>query len=165
MAEVRTKLLNDLIEEGFEIVETEGPDKYWLVGKDKLSFVWPILISKVRKVTNGVINFEEENDDTNEMEWFADEFRIVTQAGQDKEFGIIFLLFHEMENPKFSLTDKITWLSKEIFSTFPKDVSGLRFYVLDCGCIYYKRVFRDGELDTQFGTYRDANDGLCEVCI
>ena len=78
MTEVRTKLLNDLIEEGFEIVETEGTDKYWLVGKDKLSFVWPVLISKVRKVTKGLINYEGENEETNEMEWLADDFRIET---------------------------------------------------------------------------------------
>jgi len=87
--------MNDLIEEGFKIVETEGTDKYWLVGKDKLSFVLPILISKVRKVTNGLINYERENKETNEMEWFADEFRIETQVGQDKELEIIFLLFYE----------------------------------------------------------------------
>ena len=84
MTEVRTKLLKDLIEEGFEIVETEGADKYWLAGKDKLPFVWPTLVSKVRKVTKGLINYEGENEETNEMEWFADdgEFRIETQAGQ-----------------------------------------------------------------------------------
>ena len=51
------------------------------------------------------------------------------------------------------------------FSTFPKDVSGLKFYVLDCGFIYYQRVFRDGELDTQVGIYRDTDEGPCEVCI
>lgn len=33
------------------------------------------------------------------MEWFADEFRIETQAGQDKEIGIIFLLFYEKGIP------------------------------------------------------------------
>ena len=84
MTEVRAKLLKDLTEEGFEIVETEGADKYWLIGKDNLSFVLPILISKVRKVTKGLINYEGENEETNEMEWFADdgEFRIETQAGQ-----------------------------------------------------------------------------------
>jgi hypothetical protein len=81
MTEVRAKLLKDLTEEGFEIVETEGTDKYWLIVKDQLSFVWPILISKVRKVTNRLINYEAENEETKEMEWFADEFRIETQAG------------------------------------------------------------------------------------
>ena len=33
MTEVREKLLKDLTEEGFEIVETEGADKYWLVNQ------------------------------------------------------------------------------------------------------------------------------------
>ena len=66
-------------------------------------------------------------------------------------------------NPSHS--DKLTWLSKQIFSAFPKDVSGLKFYLLDCGCIYYQRVFRDCKLDTQVGIYRGAEDGLCEVCI
>jgi len=108
MSELKEKLLKDFAEEGFEIVETEGADKYWLVSKDQLSFVWPILISKVRKVTRGLINYEGENEETNEMEWFADEFRIETQAGQDKQLGIIFLLFYEKVNSRFSLSDKMT---------------------------------------------------------
>ena len=29
--------------------------------------------------------------------------------------------------------------------------SALKFYFLDCYCIYYQRVFRNGELDPQFG--------------
>ena len=139
---IGTKLLNDLIEEGFEIVETEGADKYWLVGKDKLSSVWPILISKVRKVTKGLINYEGENEETNEMEWFADDFRIETQAGQDGELGIIFLLFYKNRgnytslpkvrmfvyerhrNTESSLSDKVTWLAEQILTAFPIDIKG-----------------------------------------
>ena len=35
----------------------------------------------------------------------------------------------------------------------------------DCGCIYYQRVFRDGDLDPYVGIYRNAEDGPCEVCM
>ena len=38
---------------------------------------------------------KKECTDCYEMEWFADDFRIETQVGQDKGFGIIFLLFYE----------------------------------------------------------------------
>lgn len=62
-------------------------------------------------------------------------------------------------------SDKIDWLANQIFTAFPKDATGLKFYILDCGCIYYHRVFGDGKLDTQTGIYRDANDGPCEICM
>jgi len=68
-------------------------------------------------------------------------------------------------NIVLSNSDKILWLARQVFTEFPKQVTGLKFYILDCGCIYYQRVFRDGELDNQVGTYIDANDGSCEVCI
>ena len=42
------------------------------------------------------------------------------------------------------------------------NICGVR---LDCGCIYYQGVFRDGGLDTQVGIYRDADYGPCEVCL
>ncbi len=32
-------------------------------------------------------------------------------------------------------------------------------------CIYYQRVFRDGNLDPQIGIYRDPEDGPCEICV
>jgi len=86
-----------------------------------------------------VQDYEGENEETNEMEWFADDFRIETQTGQDKELGLIFLLFYERGNSRFSLSDKMTWLSKQIFTAFPKHVTGLRLYVLDCGCIYLSK--------------------------
>lgn len=44
-----------------------------------------------------------------------------------------------------------------------QDVAGLKFYILDCGCILYKRVLRDGDLDSQVGIYRDTDDGPCEI--
>lgn len=60
-------------------------------------------------------------------------------------------------------SDKITWLANKIFKAFPGEVSGLRFYILDCVCIYNQRVFRDGDLGSQIGIYRDVGDGPCEI--
>jgi len=60
-------------------------------------------------------------------------------------------------------SEKLAWVADQILASFPKDVTGLKFYVMDCGCIYYQRVFRDGELDPQVGIYRDAEDSPCEV--
>ena len=53
-------------------------------------------------------------------------------------------------------SDKPTWLANQILSAFPQEVTGLKFFTLDCGCIYYPRVFRDGDLDPHAGIYRDA---------
>lgn len=61
--------------------------------------------------------------------------------------------------------DKIAWLADQIFKSFPGDVTGLIFYVLDCGCIYYQRKFRDGHVDPNFGIYRDAKNGPCGKCM
>ena len=62
-------------------------------------------------------------------------------------------------------SDRLLWLAKQIFTAFPEQVTGLKFYVLDCGCIYYQRVSQDGSLDLQVGIYRDAENGSCEICI
>ena len=62
-------------------------------------------------------------------------------------------------------SDKITWLANQIFTAFPEEVTRLKFYILDCGCIYYQRGFRDGGLDPQIGIYRNAEDGPCELCM
>jgi len=70
-----------------------------------------------------------------------------------------------MAKQKQDINDKITWLAKEIFTTFPQEVTGLKFYALDCGCIYYQRVFEDDSLDPQIGISRDAENGHCEVCM
>ena len=58
----------------------------------------------------------------------------------------------------------VTWLAKQIFTAYPEDISGLRFYFLDCYCIYYQRAFRNGELDQYVGIYREPSDGPCENC-
>jgi len=57
------------------------------------------------------------------------------------------------------------WLAREIFKAFPRDCPGLKIYELDCGCIYYRRVFRDGSEDTQVGIYRDLVEAACELCM
>jgi len=62
-------------------------------------------------------------------------------------------------------SDRVTWLANEIFKAFPETVSGLTFYILDCGCVYYRRKFVDGDLDYKVGIYRDAEDGPCQACI
>ena len=62
-------------------------------------------------------------------------------------------------------SETITWLAKSIFQSFPGEVTGLRFYLLACGCIYYQRIFRNGDLDPTIGAYRDADNGPCDSCM
>lgn len=60
-------------------------------------------------------------------------------------------------------TDHFIWM--RWIKAFPKDVTSLKFHILDCGCVYYQRLSRDGDLDAQIGIYRDAENGPCEVCM
>jgi hypothetical protein len=62
-------------------------------------------------------------------------------------------------------TDKAIWLANQIYEAFPEDASGLKLYILDCACIYYQMIYRDGELDSEVGIYRDADDGPCQKCM
>ncbi len=62
-------------------------------------------------------------------------------------------------------SDKVTWLAKQIFTAFPRLVTGLKFHILDCGCIYYQRKFFDGTLLSKAEIYRNSEDGPCEVCM
>jgi len=57
------------------------------------------------------------------------------------------------------------WIAREIFEAYPNDCPGLKFYELDCRCIYYRRIFRDGSEDDQIGIYRNPAHGPCEVCV
>jgi hypothetical protein len=41
----------------------------------------------------------------------------------------------------------------------------LTFYILDCGYVYYRRNFVDGDLDHKVGIYRNSEDGPCEACM
>jgi hypothetical protein len=69
------------------------------------------------------------------------------------------------QNIDHAESDKVMWLARQVFDAFPREVPGLKFYVLDCGCIYYQRVFEDGNLDSQVGIYRDAEQGVCDICM
>jgi len=60
--------------------------------------------------------------------------------------------------------EKIAWLARQIFTAFPRLVNGLKFSILDCGCIYYRRKFVDGYLSSNVEIYRDAEDGPCKAC-
>ena len=62
-------------------------------------------------------------------------------------------------------SETVTWLARLTFTAYPDDVSGLKFYFLDCYCIYYQSVFREGELDPKFGIYREPSDGCCQICM
>jgi len=60
---------------------------------------------------------------------------------------------------------RIEWLAKQIFTAFPRLVTGLKFHILDCECIYYQRKLFDGTLVSKTGIYRDAADGPCQACM
>lgn len=60
-------------------------------------------------------------------------------------------------------SDTVPWLADQIFKAFPQDVTGLMFYIMDCGCIYFHRVFENGSLDFEIGIYRDAEGGAYEI--
>ena len=68
-------------------------------------------------------------------------------------------------NIDLSESDRVTWLANEMFKAFPGEVSGLTFYILDCGCVYYRRKFVDGKLDHKAGIYRNSEDGPCQACM
>lgn len=60
--------------------------------------------------------------------------------------------------------ERVEWIAKTIFAEFPNEISGLKFCLLDCGCIYYQRVCSDGRVDSWTAAYRDVGYGVCEVC-
>lgn len=62
------------------------------------------------------------------------------------------------------MSDKVEWLAGQIFKAFPSEVSGLKFSILDCGCIYYQVVSEDGRLYPEAGVYREGKKGPCSVC-
>ena len=69
------------------------------------------------------------------------------------------------QHTDLSKPDRVTWLADQIFTAFLEPVTGLTFYILDCGCIYYRRKFIDGNLDHKVGIYRNSEDGACEACM
>lgn len=56
-------------------------------------------------------------------------------------------------------------LAHKIFDAFPEDVSGLRFYILDCGCLYLQRVSPEGIPDPVIGVHREEGEVPCEICL
>jgi len=69
------------------------------------------------------------------------------------------------QSTDLSKSDRLTWLADQIFKAFQETVTGLTFYILDCGCVYYRRKFADGNLDHKVGIYRDAENGPCKACM
>ena len=59
---------------------------------------------------------------------------------------------------------RVTALARRIFEMLPEGVTGLQFYILDCGCIYFQQVFEDGSTDPVVAVYREKGEGPCEVC-
>jgi hypothetical protein len=63
-------------------------------------------------------------------------------------------------------SDKTLWLVKQVFTSFPQDVTGIKFFSMDRGCLYFLKVSRDGVMDySHVGVYRDARQGPCEACM
>jgi hypothetical protein len=61
--------------------------------------------------------------------------------------------------------EKAWRLAHKIFEAFPEDVSCLRFYILDCGCLYLQRLSPDGIPDPVIGVHREGREGPCEICL
>lgn len=61
--------------------------------------------------------------------------------------------------------EKATQLADRIFEAFPEEVSGLRFFILDCGCLYFQRIAQDGTPDPEFATYQEGGESPCEICL
>ena len=60
--------------------------------------------------------------------------------------------------------DRVIALARQIFEILPEAVTGLQFYILDCGCIYFQQVFEDGRIDPVVAVYRETGEGPCDVC-
>jgi hypothetical protein len=59
---------------------------------------------------------------------------------------------------------RVARVAAEILEWFPSEIAGLKFHILDCGCLYFQPVYQDGSLDPLIARYRDEDDGPCEVC-
>jgi hypothetical protein len=63
-------------------------------------------------------------------------------------------------------SDKILSIAKQVFTSFPRYVTGLKFFTMDCGCIYCLRVSRDGVIDySHVGVYRNEEKDHCVACM
>jgi hypothetical protein len=61
--------------------------------------------------------------------------------------------------------EKASQLADRIIGAFPEEVSGLRFFILDCGCLYFQRISRDGAPDPEIATYHEGGESPCEICL
>jgi|GEM_PF-1697140 len=61
--------------------------------------------------------------------------------------------------------EEVTRLATEIFDAFPEGITGLKFYILDCGCLYFQLVDQDGILDPHIAVYRGGKEGPCQICM
>jgi hypothetical protein len=64
-----------------------------------------------------------------------------------------------------SKKETVTNLANKVFGAFPKEVSSLKLYIMDCGCIYYQRIFSEAILDSRVGIYNEAENKPCENCL
>jgi hypothetical protein len=61
--------------------------------------------------------------------------------------------------------EKLTFLAIRLFKSRAEVVHGIRYYLLDCGCVRYQKIFNNGKLhNSQFLIYRDPLDGACNSC-
>lgn len=61
--------------------------------------------------------------------------------------------------------EKAARLANRIFEAFPEEVSGLRFFILDCGCLYFQRITQDGTPEPELATYHEGMESPCEICL
>ena len=59
---------------------------------------------------------------------------------------------------------RISLFAREYFFNFPKISSGLKFYTLDCGCIYYRQRLLNGSFKSDVSVFRDKTQGRCLLC-
>ncbi len=61
--------------------------------------------------------------------------------------------------------EKAARLAYQIFEAFPDEVTGLRFFILDCGCLYFQRISQDGIPDPELASYHEESESPCEICL
>lgn len=61
--------------------------------------------------------------------------------------------------------EKASQLADRIFAAFPEEVSALRFFILDCGCLYFQRIAKDGRPDPELAAYHEAGESPCDLCL
>ena len=72
---------------------------------------------------------------------------------------------YEYQGNEYENSDTLIWLATQIFTAFPKEVRGLKFFTINCGRIYYQRVLSGGSLGPQVGIYRYDENEACGICM